>query len=251
MRRTQKFRTMTVFYSLLFSFLFSLLLFSSQAQASGAKRPELGTEEATVINEDLPDDSVSSPDDGSVNTPSVPTAPASDYAYLDPQKLVPKTLLAKTLDYFLKNKTKIKNQNYIVVIDFKQHSSKERFYLIDMETGHVETYLTAHGKNSDPNYTGYATQFSNEEGSLMSSVGYYLTAETYYGSKGFSLKLDGLSSTNSNARSRAIVIHGAAYVTPGSIIGRSWGCPALEERYNEEVINKIKGGALIYAASVY
>ena len=89
--------------------------------------------------------------------------------------------------------------------------------------------------------------FSNTPGSEMSSRGFYLTAETYQGSNGLSLVLDGLSTTNSNARSRAIVIHGAEYVSPGSLIGRSWGCPALDMRYYIEVINQIKGGVLIYA----
>ena len=134
------------------------------------------------------------------------------------------------------------------VIDFKQHSSKERFYIIDMESGRVETYLTSHGKNSDPDHDGYATKFSNVPDSLTSSLGFYLTAETYYGSNGYSLRLDGLSSTNSNARARAIVIHGADYVqADGKKIGRSYGCPALEQRYHQAVINQMKGGTLLFA----
>ena len=149
----------------------------------------------------------------------VPTSTTSEvknnYSYLDPDGLVPKNLLAKTLDFFDLNKDKINNKNYIVVIDFKQHNSKERFYVIDMQSGHVEKYLTAHGKNSDSSFSGYATVFSNTPNSEMSSQGFYLTAETYEGSHGLSLALDGLSSTNSNARSRSIVIHGASYVTPG------------------------------------
>lgn len=184
-------------------------------------------------------------------TPALTTTPLpptnQNYSYLDPDGIVPSALLAKTLDYFDKNKARISNQNYIVVIDFKQHNSKERFYVIDMQSGQVEKYLTAHGKNSDPDYDGYATTFSNTPGSEMSSQGFYLTAETYEGSNGLSLVLDGLSSTNSNARSRAVVIHGAEYVTPGSLIGRSWGCPALDMRYYIEVINQIKSGVLIYA----
>jgi hypothetical protein len=116
-----------------------------------------------------------------------------------------------------------------------------------MQSGDVEPYLTAHGRNSDTDFDGYATKFSNTSGSKMSSVGFYLTAETYYGDNGYSLRLDGLSSTNSNARSRAIVIHGASYVREAVLIGRSYGCPALEVRYAADVINTIKGGALIYA----
>lgn len=216
------------------SILFSLFLFfiTGQANAMGAKRPVVAQVKPPII---LP----------VIKQPPMPIN--QNYSHLDPEGMVPQNLLAKALDYYDKNNTKIKNKNFIVVIDFKQHNSKERFYIIDMQTGHVEKYLTAHGKNSDPDYDGYATIFSNTPGSEMSSVGFYLTAETYNGSHGLSLALDGLSTTNSNARNRAIVIHGASYVTPGSKIGRSWGCPALDMRYYIEVINQIKGGVLIYA----
>ena len=204
----------------------------------GAKRPSVQPPKTPAAKTPPPKTPTAKP-------PTVPEN--SNYSHLDPEGLVPKNLLAKTLNYFDQNKSKIKKKDHIVVIDFKQHNSKERFYIIDMQSGHVETYLTAHGKNSDPDYDGYATNFSNEPGSQKSSVGFYLTAETYQGSHGLSLVLDGLSSTNSNARSRAVVIHGAEYVTPGSLIGRSWGCPALDMRYYIEVINQIKGGVLIYA----
>lgn len=246
MRHTQKIRTISVFLSLLF-FMFT---FSFQVHASGAERPDLG-EDVPVITDTLPNEpSEPGSDSGSGNgsgTVTPPPAPPAAYSHLDPKKLVPNALLAKTVSYFDKNKAKIKNEDYIVIIDFKQHSSKERMYVIDMSSGHVETYQTAHGSGSDANHDGYAEKFSNVSGSQASSVGFYLTAETYYGSHGLSLRLDGQSATNSNARSRAIVIHGAEYVTPGGKIGRSWGCPALDMRYYEEVINTIKGGVLIYA----
>lgn len=230
MKCTEKIRMIAIYFS------FFLLFISGETHAMGAKRPSVPPNKT--------------PAKVPTKTPTVkqPTEPVnSNYSHLDPEGLVPKNLLAKTLEYFDYNKSKIKNKNYIVVIDFKQHNSKERFYIIDMQSGHVEKYLTAHGKNSDPDYDGYATTFSNDPGSQMSSVGFYLTAETYQGSHGLSLVLDGLSSTNSNARSRSIVIHGASYVTPGAKIGRSWGCPALDLRYYIEVINQIKGGTLIYA----
>lgn len=170
-----------------------------------------------------------------------------DYSYLDPDKIVPAKLLQEAVAYYDANLERIENQRVMGVIDYKQHNSKERFYIIDMESGRVETYLTAHGKNSDPNFDGYATKFSNVPDSNTTSLGFFLTAETYYGKNGYSLRLDGLSSTNSNARSRAIVIHGADYVTPGPKIGRSYGCPAVEMRYHQELIDQIKGGSLLYA----
>lgn len=178
---------------------------------------------------------------------SVYAASFRDYSHLDPDKIVPANLLSEAIAYYDSHLDIIKNERVMGIIDYKQHNSKERFYIIDMESGRVETYLTAHGKNSDPDFDGYATKFSNSEGSLMSSLGFYLTAETYYGDNGYSLRLDGLSTTNSNARARAIVIHGASYVRDASLIGRSYGCPALEEQYAADVINLVKGGVLIYA----
>ena len=228
MRRLPLFRIVSLFLSLF------LFVFTAQVHASGASRPNLGEETGVA-------DTTGSYDvaDGA--------EVSSAYSHIDPNKIVPQALLSKALNYFDKNKSRLSNQDYIVVIDYKQHNTKERFFLIDMSSGHVEPYLVAHGKGSDPSFSGYSTKFSDIDGSLMSSLGFFITAETYYGSNGFSLKLDGQSPTNSNARSRAIVIHGAEYVTPGSV-GRSWGCPALEMRYFEDVIEKIKGGALVYSA---
>lgn len=171
------------------------------------------------------------------------------YDHLDPQRLVPDAMLEKAVAYFDANKSRIKNQNYITVIDFSKHSGLKRFFVIDMKTGAVSAHKTAHGKNSDPDHDGRATKFSNTNGSNMSSLGFYLTGETYQGGHGYSLMLDGVSATNSNARSRAIVIHPADYVSEGSSKqGRSFGCPALDPRYSAGIINKIKNKSLIYAA---
>lgn len=178
---------------------------------------------------------------------AVMAASFRDYSYLDPDKIVPDNLLKEAVAYYDAHYDEITNQRVIGVIDYRQHNSKERFYIIDMESGRVETYLSAHGKNSDPDFDGYATIFSNKQDSNTTSLGFFLTAETYYGNNGYSLRLDGLSNTNSNARKRAIVIHGADYVRPGKKIGRSYGCPALEMRYHQEVIDQIKEGALLYA----
>ncbi len=109
--------------------------------------------------------------------------------------------------------------------------------------------LVAHGKNSG---VQYAEVFSNKNRSLMSSPGFYSTAETYFGKHGYSLKLDGLEEgINDHARERLIVIHGADYVSDDFIkmygrIGRSWGCPALPIKHTEEVINLIKEGSCLY-----
>lgn len=176
------------------------------------------------------------------------TAFALDFSHLDPDQIVPKKILSAALDYYEKNLDFIPNKRFIGLIDFKQHNSKERFYIVDMESGRVETYLVAHGKNSDPDFDGFATKFSNTPDSLQSSLGFYLTAETYSGAHGYSLRLDGLSRTNYNARARAIVIHAAEYVAPGGKIGRSFGCPAIDVRIHGQLIDQIKDGSLLYAS---
>jgi hypothetical protein len=173
---------------------------------------------------------------------------SEDTSHLDPDHEISKTLLDKAIGFYKTHSTQIRNKSTLGIIDFSKKSSEERFYLVDMVSGKIDSYLVAHGKNSDKNYDGYATEFSNSPNSLMSSQGFYLTAETYSGEHGYSLRLDGLSSTNSNARIRNIVIHAAKYVEADrDVIGRSLGCPAIDSRYSREVINRIKGGTLIFA----
>ena len=104
--------------------------------------------------------------------------------------------------------------------------------------------VVSHGKNSGENY---ATSFSNEVGSYKSSLGFYLTGNTYQGRNGYSLLLDGLEKgINDRARERAIVVHGAAYANPSVCksgrLGRSFGCPALPQALTKPIINTIKGG---------
>lgn len=170
------------------------------------------------------------------------------YDHLDPDHIVPTEALKKAVLYFHENKTKFKNQTVISVLDFSQKSTQKRWYFINMKTGAVWNVHVSHGKGSDSNHDGFAEKFSNVSGSNASSLGFYKTAETYQGSNGYSLRLDGLSSTNSNARSRAIVVHGANYVQDSAVIqGRSWGCPAVSQANRDKVINLIKGGSLLYA----
>jgi hypothetical protein len=170
------------------------------------------------------------------------------YENLDPNNEVPKVLLENAIQYYDFNKSRIKVKGYLTIIDFSQSSGKRRFYIIDMNTGRVERHVVAHGSGSDPDNDGVATAFSNRDGSLQSSLGYYVTAETYTGKWGRSLRLDGLSSTNSNVRARAVVMHGASYVEDGkSKQGRSWGCPALPMDEKDAIIDKLKGGSLMYA----
>jgi len=111
------------------------------------------------------------------------------------------------------------------------------------------TYVS-HGKNTGENM---AKQFSNTVHSNQSSLGFYVTAETYVGSKGYSLKLDGADKGyNDNMRERAVVMHAAEYVSEGWIkangrLGRSQGCPALPVELSKEIIDVVKNGTAIFA----
>jgi hypothetical protein len=177
-----------------------------------------------------------------------PAINLSDYDHLDPQHLVPTTALEQAVTYYDQIKGQIKNPDVLTIIDYSQHSSRNRFFLINMKTGAVETLKVAHGQGSDSNHDGWAERYSNKPNSKATSLGFYLTDTTYTGSHGTSLRMDGLSTTNSNARARAIVVHGADYVSDArNKLGRSWGCPALDLRHARRVIDRIKHGSLIYA----
>jgi len=137
----------------------------------------------------------------------------------------------------------------LTVVDFSLPSTERRLWVLDLDAGEVRFHeLVAHGKNTGANR---AKDFSDEPGSLQSSLGVYRTARTYQGKHGHSLKLDGLEpGFNGNARDRAIVMHGASYVSEAFIaehgrLGRSWGCPALDEAVAVEVIDAIAGGSLL------
>ena len=143
--------------------------------------------------------------------------------------------------------SEIRNDRYISVIDYRAPSNVPRYFLINTSDMTAEAFLVSHGRGSDPDYDGMADRFSNIEGSKMSSLGAFVTGETYYGAHGLSLKLKGLSPENDLAEQRLIVIHGADYVTPNrAVLGRSWGCPALERHITERVVPLIKGGSFLY-----
>lgn len=150
----------------------------------------------------------------------------------------------------LKNNGKLHNENVISIIDFSKPSSSKRLFIIDISSGVLlfNTYV-AHGQNSG---NAMAEKFSNKISSLQSSLGFYETSSTYIGKHGYSLKLEGLEKgINDNALERSIVMHGASYVSEGIIkikgyLGRSWGCPAVPEKYSKPIIDKIKNGTCIF-----
>lgn len=170
------------------------------------------------------------------------------YTNVDPSGVVPSSLLERALVFYDANLDLLENPRFVTVLDFSQHSSERRLYVVDTESGSVERHVVAHGSGSDTNDDGRAEAFSNVENSHQSSLGYYLTGETYHGKWGLSLRLDGLSPSNANARARAVVMHGASYVADGRTKqGRSWGCPAIPMADRDQVIGELKEGSLLFA----
>jgi hypothetical protein len=139
----------------------------------------------------------------------------------------------------------------LTIIDYSKPSSQKRLWVFDIQKNRIlfNTYVT-HGKNSGG---ASATSFSNHPGSLKSSIGVFVTAESYVGKNGYSLRLKGLEQgVNDHAYRRAIVIHGANYANPDNIrtygqIGRSWGCPAVDANLAKPLINTIKENSLVVA----
>lgn len=145
---------------------------------------------------------------------------------------------------------KVINESIIAIVDFSQPSSHRRLYVLDMKNYKVlfNTWV-AHGRNSGKEW---ASSFSNKPASYKSSPGFYITGETYIGDNGYSLRLQGMErGINDKAFARAIVMHGAEYVSESYIssqgyIGRSQGCPAVPAREAYPIINTIKNGTCLF-----
>jgi L,D-transpeptidase catalytic domain len=156
------------------------------------------------------------------------------YAYKGQQNLV--------------KKGRVIDSHILTVCDFSQPSDSKRLYIIDVRNFKVllNTYV-AHGKNSGDEY---ANRFSNRSRSLQSSLGFYITKGTYFGKHGLSLRLSGQDKGyNDKAEARAIVVHGATYIGDewlGGKMGRSFGCPAVPQRYAKTVIDLIKNGTCLF-----
>jgi hypothetical protein len=145
----------------------------------------------------------------------------------------------------------IANQRTMVVVDFSRPSSDERFHLVDIASGWVTSYQVSHGRGSDPQHSGLLHRFSNDPGSEASSAGAYVLRESYFGKNGRSLRLDGVDPTNSNARTRGIVIHAAPYAEPEAVarygkLGRSEGCFAVAQSTFDVLLEQLTPGCLLY-----
>jgi len=139
----------------------------------------------------------------------------------------------------------------LTVIDYSLPSSQPRLFIFDLSTQKLLfRELVAHGKGSGDNL---ASVFSNDPGSLATSLGLFVTADTYTGGNGYSLRLRGLEQgVNDMAWDRAIVMHGASYVSEEAVktlgrLGRSWGCPAVRREISQQIIDTIRGGSPVFA----
>jgi len=145
----------------------------------------------------------------------------------------------------------VKDPETLTVIDYSKPSSERRLWVFDLKSRElVYEELVAHGQGSGANM---ATQFSNDDESHQTSLGLFVTGDTYVGKNGYSLRLDGLDQgVNDRARDRAIVMHGAPYVSEQFVkatgrLGRSWGCPAIRAAVARQMIDRVKGGGLVFA----
>ena len=155
----------------------------------------------------------------------------------------------KGYEYLLSQNVLIR-QGLLTICDYSQRSDKKRLYILDLSEAKVlfNTYVS-HGRNSG---NDYATSFSNGTESHKSCLGFMRTAETYNGDNGYSMRLDGMEAGfNNNARPRAIVMHGSNYVSAsrasnGTVMGRSYGCPAVPAAEARQIINCIKNGSCFF-----
>jgi hypothetical protein len=167
---------------------------------------------------------------------------------------IPVTILENALIYFKENQKIIKNNDFLTIIDFTKLSTEKRMTILNLKDGSIERFLVTHAKKSEGKL-GQAKYFSNAPGSKMSSIGFFLIDPLpYIGKHGSSLRLTGLSKTNSNARIRDIVIHAADYATQEFAndrgrLGLSHGCLAIDPEEIEGVVSKMKGESLLYVYS--
>ena len=145
----------------------------------------------------------------------------------------------------------VKRRDLLTVIDYSLPSTQPRLWVFDLESRKLLfRELVAHGKNSGGDLANF---FSNSSGSLATSLGLFVTGGTYFGSNGYSLRLKGLEEgVNDMAFDRAIVMHGASYVSRAAIkalgrLGRSWGCPAVRKEVAKKMIDTLRGGTPIFA----
>jgi len=164
---------------------------------------------------------------------------------------VPKEVMAVYAAY--RESDDFSDPRYIAQFDLKINSRYPRFFIYDTHKKVLHSFKVAHGSGRNgpkPHWKrmpsdGRCREVSNEKNCYLSSKGLYRCGETYNGKYGRSLKLYGLEESNSNAWSRAIVLHSSKYVTDGNehICGMSWGCPAVSEKNKDKIVDMLKDGS--------
>jgi len=207
----------------------------------------------SFANLDLKETTKTNPDLAVNAKPAFESKAESVYAQINANNFAMPALASFTqaLEGFYSLKEKgLVQKDILTLVDFSLSSKAKRLWVIDLSTNTIlfNTFV-AHGRNSGMEF---AKTFSNKNESLKSSLGLYLTGEVYTGKHGMSLKLDGQEvGVNHNARSRAVVMHGADYVSESVIrmqdrLGRSLGCPAIPVELTDDIINAIKGRSALF-----
>jgi hypothetical protein len=176
--------------------------------------------------------------------------PAAPRVAVDP--FIDPRMIARARAAFDRHRSSLAHVDVVGIADFTKPSNESRFYLLDTNSGRVTRHLVAHGRGSDPAHTGFLQRFSNQVNSEASSNGAYVVGDYYPGHYGRSMRVRGLDDSNSNAESRAIVVHSAWYAEPGVLagngrLGRSEGCFALPHASLEEVLARLGPGHFLYA----
>lgn len=139
----------------------------------------------------------------------------------------------------------------LAVIDFSRSANEERLWVFDLKQKQLLfKELVSHGQGTGQEF---ARTFSNTPDSHQSSLGLFRTKQSYTGSNGYSLRLEGLEpGINDLAYERAIVMHGADYVSEDFIeangrLGRSWGCPAVPSDVARPLIDSLEDHQYLFA----
>lgn len=172
---------------------------------------------------------------------------------LDPTGRIRPELMSRAMAALDLHHRRIPLRDRMYLVDFTRFSGEPRLYEVNLAAGRVEAFRTSHGRGSDPAHSGFAQRFSNERDSHMSSVGSFVTAGPNWGpQQGPNVLLDGLEYSNSAARERAIIVHGADYAEPAFLeregkLGRSYGCFSLSHADLQIVRDRMGEGRLLFA----
>lgn len=150
-----------------------------------------------------------------------------------------------------------RNAKWAAFVDFTRHADAPRLFVYNIHTQslYYQGY-TSHGSGSGT-HSGAKLSFSNVPNSHKSSDGLVRTGSTYFSLKfrATSLRLHGMEpGINDNIFKRAIVMHRGKYVTEQYVKkhgypGRSRGCITIDPAVNNDLINKLKGGSIMFIAS--